>query len=257
MKKIVLFPLIFLAFSAFSQDNIVIKVVAAGVPETATGDNTDYSSGHSPFIYSTTTNGSTIDFDFDVTNTTGADVSWRVTRFNEADVPSDWSSRNCFGANCFLINSANPWCSPDNIVTPPKVNRLEIANGATANMSFHVITGSQGSGTYKLYLGNDCNTYADSVEIQVNFSVGIDEINPFSQEIKISPNPVNDVFSFQLPNHLITGFSIMNIVGKTLYTGENEGSADINLSDLPNGIYYLLVKTETGGILSRKFMVNH
>ncbi len=118
MKKYICFFLTFSWFSliTFSQDSISIRVNAVGVNGVQlTYDLTDYSSGHSPFIYDVIDGTSQmIQFDFEVENNTSSNKSWQLIRFNEADVSADWFTHLSFATNCYPSSPLNPWCSPNN-----------------------------------------------------------------------------------------------------------------------------------------------
>ena len=69
----------------------------------------------------------------------------------------------------------------------------------------------------------------------------------------VYPNPVADVLTIQLPNDIeIEKVTIFNLLGQKV--SENN-SKNINVSDLSNGVYSILIKTNLG-IINKKFIKN-
>ena len=101
MKQILLnaFAILCIAFMSVAQDGIVIKIA---------GDNTDYSSGHVPYVTSGTI-GNEIVVDFEIENTSGNQVTFRISRLKDGNVPSDWTNMVCVGTSCFPNSNNNPF----------------------------------------------------------------------------------------------------------------------------------------------------
>lgn len=250
MKRILLNSFIILGFSflGMSQDGISIKVTAVGQGTTnPTGDDTDYSSGHSPYIYNTTSS-SLLDIYLDVENSTGASKSWRVTRVKDTDVPTDWTHTLCFGSNCFINSSSNPWCSPAN-------SPLVVADGAAGETSIHFTMPSQGSATYHLYYG-DCTNFDDSITLQINYVVGVKEVKQ-TPSFSMYPNPANDVVSIQMNNGKNGVVKIVDLVGNVVYSETISSSKTLNTSEFKNGIYFVTIESEGVKMTSRKLVVKH
>lgn len=254
MKKIILSSLLFIgaAFVGTAQDNIGIKVTATGIGGNTvpTGDDTDYSSGHAPFIYNTNASG-TIDFYIDVENNTSTAKDWRISRFNEPDVSSSWTNMVCVGV-CFPASTMNPYCTPNSAN-----GILSLAAGANGEISYHVTinNGGYGTGTYKLYLG-DCTTFEDSIELQINYTVGVKELNQ-TPSFSMYPNPANDLVSIQLNNSKNGTVKIVDLVGNVVYSETISSSKTLNTSEFKNGIYFVTIESEGQRMTSRKLVVKH
>lgn len=254
MKKIILSSLLFIgtSFVSTAQDNIIIKVSGTGIAGNTvpTGDNTDYSSGHSAFEYNTNANG-TIDFYIDVENNTSTAKDWQITRYNEPNVSSSWTNMVCVDV-CFPPSTANPYCSPNSAN-----GILSLASGASGEISYHVTVnnGAYGSGNYKLYLG-DCTTFEDSIELQINYTVGIKELNQ-APSFSMYPNPANDLVSIQLNNSKNGTVKIVDLVGNVVYSETISSSKTLNTSEFKNGIYFVTIESEGSKMTSRKLVVKH
>ncbi|HET6992249.1 MAG TPA: T9SS type A sorting domain-containing protein, partial [Bacteroidia bacterium] len=74
--------------------------------------------------------------------------------------------------------------------------------------------------------------------------VGIEEMNN-SNDISIFPNPSNGIFN--LNTKITKGeISIRNILGENIFQSQIINlNSEIDLSDQPNGIYFITVKSET------------
>jgi hypothetical protein len=242
MKKTILnlIAILGFAFSGISQDGITMKV---------TGDNTDYSSGNG--VYITTVGAAGIsDFDIDVTNTTGSAKSWRLTRLNEAGTPSGWSTTICAGLACFPSSALNPYCTP-----APTNQQLAVANSATGVIAFHVTSTTNGTGTYRIYIG-DCTNFDDSIDIQVVNTLGIKEMKQ-NPTFTMYPNPSDDVVSISINNSKSGTVKIVDLVGNVVYNEEIYSPSKINVSEFKNGIYFVTIESEGIKLSSRKLVVRH
>lgn len=256
MKKIILSSFVFLSLSlsGFSQDNIIIKVDAIGQGTVnPTGDNTDYSSGHTAYVFNTTSS-TLLDIYFDVENNTGSTKSWRISRYKDTDVPSDWTHTLCVGNSCFLNSSLNPYCTPANTQAAPN-NSLDLDNGEAGEISMHVTMPSQGSATYHLYLG-DCTTFEDSITIQINYAVGVKEVKQ-APSFSMYPNPANDLVSIQMNNSKNGVVKIVDLVGNIIYSETITSSSKLNTSEFKNGIYFVTIEVDGAKMASRKLVVKH
>lgn len=69
------------------------------------------------------------------------------------------------------------------------------------------------------------------------------------QEIILAPNPTNDVIRISSNVEIINSISIINSYGKTINEVQiNDLSLEVNLKDLPAGMYYVLLNTDSGRV---------
>lgn len=93
-----------------------------------------------------------------------------------------------------------------------------------------------------------------SIEGQDLFLGNTEVIN--SSKINIYPNPVQDSFSVKLDKSIkIVQTELHDLTGKRLKTFGNK-TTDLNISDLPKGLYLLKVKTLNGKSFNRKLIKN-
>ena len=70
--------------------------------------------------------------------------------------------------------------------------------------------------------------------------------------ITISPNPTSGIFSVKSENKIFE-FEITNIIGEKVYSTQLTQSAQltINISDKPQGIYFIRIKTAEAEIVRK------
>ena len=73
------------------------------------------------------------------------------------------------------------------------------------------------------------------------------DLTSTEENIKIYPNPTNDIINIAVKNEVITQTNVYDMYGRLLMskkaTSENE---KISIQDLPNAIYLIEVKTDNG-----------
>lgn len=134
----------------------------------------------------------------------------------------------------------------------------------TFNATFTVAVGSQFSLCAYTNLAGDAYPQNNkSCKTVVIGSVGIDEADAdglwLGQNI---PNPSNAItnIAYNLPSEGNVVFNMVNMVGQTVYSQRIKADAgrnqlDINVSELPNGVYYYAIEFE-GKRLVKKMVVN-
>lgn len=75
-----------------------------------------------------------------------------------------------------------------------------------------------------------------------------------STSFSISPNPANDLLKVNFDG-IVSNYSIIDVMGKTVASGNLNANNTINVYELSNGMYILKLATENE-ILTKKFLVN-
>lgn len=166
------------------------------------------------------------------------------------------------GANSVLIDSYtnNEWINfrfdinidLDSVTT--YINNVKRHQSVFSNAA----TGSTGSGLtcvnfYGLSGFNGVahsNYHIDDILITQLNTANVDELE--APEISVYPNPSNGQFDVQC-NELIQGISIVNYLGQEVAQFETTNALDV--SHLENGMYQMLISTESG--VYRKELVIH
>lgn len=106
---------------------------------------------------------------------------------------------------------------------------------------------SVGAGTYSIiYSYSDVNgcSNSDTISITVNACVGIAENN--STAVKMFPNPTTGILNLLLPeNNSVV--EVYDVLGNTVSSQKfnTAGNAQIDLSNQPNGVYFVRVNSNT------------
>jgi hypothetical protein len=117
--------------------------------------------------------------------------------------------------------------------------------------------------TYVVRQELDCSTTKwDTVIIYMNY-VGIDENRLFNDRLETLPNPVSEslYLSYDVSYHEQTvSITIINSLGQVIRKEEvllKESRTGINIKDLPNGVYTLLLSKDQAGTITRKVVVSN
>jgi PKD repeat protein len=139
----------------------------------------------------------------------------------------------------------------DQSVNAPLSWSWDFGDGNTSNLSSPQNTYTN-AGKYEVTLTttNDCgsNTYKDSVEITT--SIGLSEA--LLSAIALYPNPTSAEFKVELPSQISGGVEVViaSLSGKTIREfsahSANSESLRFDISDLPDGVYLVTIKTSEG-----------
>jgi len=204
--------------------------------------------------------------DMGVTNTSGADGYYNVTRVKIAEV-SAWapSEQICWGymfnGTCYTPPAnSNPWTSPDwidNSQTPPVP--VPLPNGAAANLRFDIHTNSAGTIHYRFYI-SESSVKVDSVDVIVTTTLGIKD-NKKDEEISMSiyPNPASSVLNISAQG--LDGnydVRVTDVLGKVVYNETVVGATKkVDVSDFKNGVYLVTITEKGTAIQTRRTVVKH
>ncbi|MFI5171078.1 MAG: MopE-related protein [Chitinophagales bacterium] len=94
-------------------------------------------------------------------------------------------------------------------------------------------------------IDDNCNKLIDE---------GVDVEGLFLDNIKIYPNPVNDILFIETENNIYPFVEIINLAADIIYSAKLSSLfTAINMSDYPAGIYAVQIKTNTG-IITKKIV---
>jgi hypothetical protein len=143
----------------------------------------------------------------------------------------------------FFTNTNGVFATPTNL----QAGGANIDAGSDAAPIFADI---DGDGDLDLYVGNRVGkiTFYENI---APITVGIKEVA--SQNVSIYPNPVKNNLFIELENQEVTSINIIDFSGKVVQVITNTDTTNIDVSDLPQGIYVLKLSTENG-ILTNKFI---
>jgi hypothetical protein len=119
----------------------------------------------------------------------------------------------------------------------------------------------RGEVAIQFYASNFCGQGlpSDSKTVEVMSTIGINEL--LMNNLQIYPNPAFETVTIEskLSMEGVTLLSIMDLMGKTVYTEQINPAKDglhhqINLNDVPNGVYFVTLQNESIR-LTRKLII--
>ena len=103
------------------------------------------------------------------------------------------------------------------------------------------------AGNHILHIRVKSNNGKWSLYGKPEFSTALSVSDVFLKDLKIYPNPVDDVLHISVQNNTIEKITLIDGNGRTILE-KNDKVELINLSHLPSGLYLLQIKTEKGSI---------
>ena len=97
------------------------------------------------------------------------------------------------------------------------------------------------------YRNDDNGSDAGQVRLYVSQTVGISSLSV--NDISIYPNPTNGLINFDFADNHIKKLTVSDVTGKQIYTASNDQinqSNQVDLSNLENGIYVIVIQTDEG-----------
>ncbi len=210
---------------------------------------------------------------FTVTNNTGADGVWSITR-KKVSAPATWTDDVCWPPSCYTINSAT---YPVLFTTPHNPGGYAPAPTITNGTSYAVVLNdpinyfaeikpqvhpdfaNSGSATYTYYVTDaDAGTYLDSITIVLDYTlaVGVEE-NKIATALNISPNPASEFVSINIEGSQTSNVKIVDVLGNIVYTKQVNAATKISVSDLRNGVYFVSIEGENKKTITKKLVVKH
>lgn len=187
--------------------------------------------------------------DFIVNNETGSAQSWVITR-STLNEPAGWSNYLCWGptpgiGNCYPANAATVWsCAAENIPM----------DGA-GKLQTYVTAPTGGSATYRYYVSTDGVTFLDSVDVEVNSVLSVDEKPALT--VSVAPNPATSYVTVSANGVNSASVTLVDVLGNVVMKETMSGSKTINVSDYKNGIYFLRIESDGLKAITRKIIVRH
>lgn len=123
--------------------------------------------------------------------------------------------------------------------------------GTSANGTFPSGVGVQDGTNIQGISGNYNITFNRQTGAYI-FETNLGTLENELGNLKIYPNPTNDIINFTSPNEIINQINVYDMFGRLLKSqnGNNENEK-MNIQDLPNAIYLLEVKTDKGSKIKK------
>lgn len=140
-----------------------------------------------------------------------------------------------FDNNEYYIWSDSTYLLYHNLADPNQGGKLY----ADSTFIYHYISPSMSGGHMIYFIGKLVQSYA-----------GVNELFN-SEQVKVFPNPANDKLHVHITNNLKVEYTLIDTYGREV---KKMNQKEIDVSNLPNGIYIFRINTEKG-IISKKIIV--
>jgi len=258
MKQIILSVATFFAVLGGVNAQSGIEIRYNGVGNNLAGSSLDlYLYGSHPDLVA-----GTIDVHFVVTNNTGADKQWKITR-KEISVPSTWIDQLCWPPSCYptadgLFTTPSTLGSP----APTVLNGTSTATTSLGNLEAEMkprITPDPAVNSYAhyRYYINEGGAYMDSVDLKINYSLGIAAPKQ-TPALSLSPNPADNYVTVSIGTTANATMKVVDVLGNVVMTDViTDGTETINIADFKNGVYFIQVESSETKLMTRKLIVRH
>lgn len=198
--------------------------------------------------------------DIDIVNNTGVDKTWSITRLR-IDEKATWTDYLCwghstdpFGGTCYSATTMNftNWETPVG-------DAVVVLDGETGVLQSDIHPDAQVEGcvTYRYYIHENGQPFEDSIDIEVCFSLGLNEIKPeFS--VSVAPNPASNNITVNTTDVNNATIKMVDVLGNVvLEQNTNSSTTNINVTNFRNGIYFITVDAEGVKPVNRKVIIRH
>ena len=247
------FLFLYLAFFIYVFEFNAQNTISIEIP----GTNTDIS-GQTHEVALTTTD--PVEVSFDLINNTGSTHQWRITR-DKISVPTTWSDFLCwghctdqFGGTCYAANVSDPWTTPANPSVLFDINNSECGKLKVTVNPYDWNTNGQAH--YRYYLSDDGTNFSDSVDLVLSYTAAL---KPVKEEISVNigPNPAADYVQITMNGVEAANIKIMDALGTTISKETLISSKKINVSELRNGVYFVVIEIPGTKTITRKVIIRH
>lgn len=240
-KQLVIASITLASLSSFSQGSL--EIFALGSTDEISGTTYDYVSGEEDQ-----------EKKFQVKNVGDSDLNTRIERVKimELDMTGD---ALCWGINCYsegFVTPDDPFLSPDPVMV------YAHPDSSTVLFTYHHTNDIAGCAQYRYYVINhSTEERLDSIDVHFCSTVSLEEEQGI--EVTIFPNPADELITFKLaekePNTMV---EIYNAVGEKVQAKQlNELVNEVDLTSLPNGVYYYSLLRDGKAVKTEKLVVQH
>jgi hypothetical protein len=258
MKQIILSASLFFACLGGVQAQSGVEIRHDGVGNNLAGSSLDlYLYASHPDVVA-----GTIDVHFVITNNTGADKQWKITR-KEISVPSTWVDQLCWPPSCYP-STDGLFTTPSTVGSPAPtiLNGTSTATTSLGNLEAEMkprITpdASVNSYAHYRYYINEGGAYIDSVDLKINYTLGITTPKQ-TPVLTLTPNPADNYVTVSVGTTGNATMKVVDVLGNVVMTDViTDGTETINLSDFKNGVYFIQVESSETKLMTRKLIVRH
>jgi hypothetical protein len=204
---------------------------------------------------------------FIVRNTNNVNKQYKIIR-KALNVPASWQDQLCWPPTCYtadqdtnisveVFSTTHTGSSPAPVI---KAGTDTTTDNFVAELKPR-ITPDQGVAGYALYryyfYDVQVGGYADSVDLSIGFVLGVNQVKP-ATTFSVGPNPANEFTNVTLGYNDNATAKIVDALGNIVRTETiYNGSKSIDVSDLKNGVYFIMIESPGNKPQNRKLIVRH
>jgi YD repeat-containing protein len=172
-------------------------------------------------------------------------------------------SDTAWNSNYLVVNAAATYSAASNVITftnnstNATTYAWDFGDNSTSTQQNPTHPYLDGSYTVTLIAGNGCD--ADTITIPVVIATGIHDVIADAAQVTVFPNPSSGMFTLSLENRTLypATLAVFSSTGACVYNLPVQSDKTVvDLSQLPSGMYSLLLRTENGVLRSKRIVIN-
>jgi hypothetical protein len=109
---------------------------------------------------------------------------------------------------------------------------------------------------YRYYI-NEGGAYVDSVDLKINYTLGI-TTSKQTPVLTLMPNPADNYVTVSTGTAGNATMKVVDVLGNVVMTTViTDGTETINIGDFKNGVYFIQVESSEAKLMTRKLIVRH
>ena len=190
-------------------------------------------------------------------NLTQTAQNWAISR-RRIGVDASWNDFMIFGATDqpFGGIAIDDLTMDTDLWIATALTEQTVGDTASLYLDPHIFPNSStgGCGTYRYYLGTAADPFQDSVDVQVCYSLGIDDLSEI--EANIYPNPSSSQLKVEA-DLIDASIAITDLAGRTLFAEQFNNEINLNVAELKDGVYFVIIEKKGISTIKEKIIVQH
>jgi type IX secretion system substrate protein len=196
-----------------------------------------------------------------ITNLTGSSLTLKWHVVSAANFPTDWLTYNAFGlcdnAYCQQNTSGNLWngTTGNTFTSTYKSNAAHDSTDAfDLSLDLSAAT-SVGSHWVTVNIADANSSATKNITFVINKPpLSVSNVSNPASEILLYPNPARDELNIVYDaNADVKNIAVYNVIGKVMTVFKVNGdSANLNLENIPSGIYFVRLFNSNGNVVVTK-----
>lgn len=177
---------------------------------------------------------------YEVHNQSAEDISLKLIQVKENGINIDYEA---IETDFHYMVDTTVYCLRENSFDP-RLNPLSANSSTTITIYYHALNPNiPASGTFKYYLGTSCTDFIDSFQVELDYTVGLPEID--ESFFSIYPNPSSDRLHLMTKKmKSIDKIEITDLAGKLIAVPTLQVDHSIDVSMLKSGFYHFVIESE-------------